>query len=67
MLHPSQVGEFKIQILAELNKKLNKWDDNLRGILLSYNKVQILNGGKGRIMDDFASIHYEVRYNAVYL
>ena len=67
LLHPSQVGEFKIQILAELNKKLSKWDDNLRGIMLSYNKVQILNGGKGRIMDDFASIHYEVRYNAVYL
>ena len=35
--------------------------------MLSYNKVQILNGGKGRIMDDFAAIHYEVRYNAVYL
>ena len=41
-----------------MNKRLNKWDDNLRGIFLSYNKVQILDGGKGRIMDDFASIHY---------
>ena len=67
LLHPSQVGDIKNQILAEMNKKLNKWDDNLRGIFLSYNKVQILDGAKGRIMDDFASVHYQVRYNAIYL
>ena len=67
MLHPSQVGDFKNQILAELNKRLNKWDDNLKGVFISYNKVQVLEGGKGRIMDDYASVHYSVRYHAIYI
>ena len=53
--------------MAELNKKLNKWDDNLNGIFISYNKVQVLDGGKGRIMDDYASVHYTVRYHAIYI
>lgn len=42
--------------MKELNKKLMKWDDQLRGVFLAFQNVQIMNGGKGRIMDDFAWI-----------
>ncbi|CDW87943.1 UNKNOWN [Stylonychia lemnae] len=66
MLHPSDMVNFKHSIVKELNKKLIKWDDQLKGILVSYQNVCILNGGKGRIMDDFAWIQYVVRYKVTY-
>lgn len=66
MLHPSDTVNIKLSILKELNKKLMKWDDQLKGIFLSFDKVQIMNGGKGRIMDDYAWIQYVVRYRVTY-
>lgn len=66
LLHPSDTVNIKLSILKELNKKLMKWDDGLKGIFLSYDKVQILNGGKGRIMDDYAWLQYVVRYKVTF-
>ena len=67
LLHPSQLSDIKSQVLIELNKKLFKWDDQLKGIILSFSGVQILNGGRGRIMDDFQWVHHKVRFSAVYI
>ena len=39
----------------------------MSNLFISYNKVQVLEGGKGRIMDDYASVHYSVRYHAIYI
>jgi hypothetical protein len=66
MLHPSDTVNIKLSILKELNKKLMKWDDGIKGIFLSYDKVQILNSGKGRIMDDSPWVQYVVRYKVTY-
>ncbi len=43
-----------------------KWDDQLKGIVLAFEKVQLMNGGKGRIMDDYSWIQYIVRYSVTY-
>eukprot|EP00347_Sterkiella_histriomuscorum_P023312 403335132 len=66
MLHPSDTVNIKHSIMKELNKKLMKWDDQVRGVFVSFQNVQILNGGKGRIMDDFAWIQYNVRFTVTY-
>ena len=60
------MANIKQSILKELNKKLMKWDDQLKGIVLSLEKVQLMNGGKGRIMDDYSWIQYIVRYRVTY-
>jgi hypothetical protein len=56
----------KASILQELNKKVLKWDDTLKGMVVSFKDVKILNGGKGSIMDDLPHIHYTVRYTVSY-
>ncbi len=67
MLHPSQLSDIKSQVLAEINKKLKKWDDQLHGILLAFLNVGIENKCRGRIMDDYPWVHMNVRYTAIYV
>ena len=67
LLHPSQMGNIKKEIFKTLHKKKQVWDDSLKGIITKFEKVQLLNGGRARIMDDSPYLQYQVRYTVHYL
>ena len=58
LLHPSQIGELKKNILKELFKQKNKWSDELKGVITAVKNVKVLNGGRAMIKDDSAYLHY---------
>ena len=59
------MGELKTAISKELRKKLDKWDHEHQGVLVRYTgRKQILNGGRGRIIDTNPFIFITVRYTA---
>ena len=67
LLHPSQLHDVKKGLFQELHKKKNVWNDTVRGIITRYERVQLLNGGRAKIMDDSPYLHYQVRYIVHYL
>ena len=67
LLHPSQLSNVKKEILKTVHKKKKTWDDSLKGIITKIEKVQLLNGGRARIMDDSPYLQYQVRYQVNYL
>ena len=56
----------KASIREELEKKKGRWDDKLRGVIMEYRNVKILNNGEGRVMDDFPHVHFSVKYDVTY-
>lgn len=67
LLHPSQLNDVKKELFKELQKKKRVWNDPLKGIITKFERVQLLNGGKAKIMDDSPYLHYQVRYICHYL
>ena len=67
LLHPSQLSNVKKEIVKELSKKKQKWNDELKGVVTGINEIKLLNGGKGLIKDDMPHLHYYVRYNVNYV
>ena len=67
MLHPSQLGQLKTAVSKELKKKLDKWDHENQGVLVKFiGRKQILNGGRGRIIDTNPLVFITVRYTACF-
>ena len=52
LLHPSQLNDVKKELFKELQKKKNIWNDELQGMITKFERVQLLNGGRAKIMDD---------------
>ena len=67
MLHPSALGGVKNEVGRTLKKKLGQWDPERNGVLVAFKgNKQVLNGGRGRIVDTSQFVHLTVRYTGVY-
>ena len=67
LLHPSQLNNMKKNVLKELYKKKNKWNDEVKGIITSVTNIKVLNGGRAKVMDCEPHLHYQVRYDISYI
>ena len=67
LLHPNQLDKVKNAIGQELKRKVGQWDHERQGVLTRFvGKRQILNGGRGRVLDTSPYIHMTVRYSAIF-
>ena len=67
LIHPSQLSNLKKSVLKELHKKKNKWNDEVKGVITQVSKIQILNGGRGKLVDVETHLHYQVRYEIQFI
>ena len=44
-----------------------KWNDEVKGIITQVNNIKVLNGGRAKVMDSEAHLHYQVRYDISYI
>ena len=58
LVHPSQLGAVQKDICKQLKRKTGRWDDELKGIVTKISKVEILNGGRAKVMDDSPYLQY---------
>ena len=67
MIHPSALGNIKSEVAKQLKKRIGSWDPERDGVLVSYKgRKQVLNGGRGRVVDTSPFVQLVVRYTGVY-
>ncbi|XP_031563127.1 DNA-directed RNA polymerase I subunit RPA43-like [Actinia tenebrosa] len=63
-LSPSYIGRLKEGIEEELSKKLMKFCEKLQGVIVAYDKIQLLRR-HGSIVEESPFIHFEVKVNYI--
>ena len=67
MIHPSALGNVKSEVGKQLKKRVGAWDPVRDGVLVAYKgRKQVLNGGRGRVVDTSPFVQLVVRYTGVY-
>ena len=67
LIHPGDLSNVKKDVGAQLTKKVGQWDPERSGVLVSFKgRKQILNGGRGRVVDTSPYVQLVVRYTGVY-
>ena len=67
LCHPSALSDIKHEVSKQLKRRLGQWNPEQQGVLISYKgRKQILNGGRGRIVDTSPYVHLAVKYTGVY-
>merc|ERR1719469_31518 len=67
LIHPSALGDVKREVGKQLKKKVGQWDPERNGVLVAYKgKREVMNGGRGRVVDISPFVHLNIRYTAVY-
>ena len=67
MIHPSALGDIKREVGKQLKRKIGQWHPESNGVLVAYKgRREVLNGGRGRVVDTSPFVHLNVRYTAVY-
>ena len=66
-MHPSNLSNIKHEVGKQLKKKIGTWDPERNGVLVSYQgRKEVLNGGRGKIVDTSPYVHLVIRYTGVY-
>ena len=67
LVHPSALVNIKQEVSKQMKRKLGQWDPERQGVLVSFKgRKQVLNGGRGRIVDTSPYVHLVVKYTGVY-
>ena len=67
LLHPSALGGVKKEVGRQLKRKVGQWDPERNGVLVAFQgKKEVLNGGRGKVVDTSPYVHLVVRYTGLY-